>query len=89
MPRTDTATLIAALTQQVAALAASVAAMQPATSAPVTVTSAQPTEAAYTGKTCRDCGHEHKRPVREDLRARLADETACAIKGCVSVTCGR
>jgi hypothetical protein len=36
-----------------------------------------------TGKVCR-CGHEHSRAVVAAERPRLAHESACRIKGCVS-----
>ncbi len=80
MPRTT-------VSSRLDAIEAMLARLVPASAPVVTGTAAAPLYVApsplETGKTCR-CGHEHQRPVRSDLRARLASETACHIKACVS-----
>jgi hypothetical protein len=53
-------------------------------SSPAQASAEAPAQAvADNGKVCV-CGHEHKRPVRTADRHRLATETACQVKGCVS-----
>ena len=79
----DIAALAAAIVE---AMRASVDAPAPVASSPAQAQAAAPVyvrDDLGTGRVCR-CGHEHQRPVRSDLRARLATEAACHIKGCVS-----
>lgn len=83
--------LVAAL---VPALAQALAQAGAPASAPATASAAAPVYVAdprASGRECV-CGHAHKTAVVTAQRARLASETACKIKGCVSVpynTCGR
>lgn len=81
-------TKLAQSTLDAIAAAVAQALAQAAASAPVAPSAASGPAFDATGRTCV-CGHEHKRPVVASARERLASETACAIKGCVSTSCGR
>ena len=70
------------------AVAAAFAAMSAPAAAPASAASSSAAtpyvaDPLASGKLCR-CGHAHKRPVVLAERPRLARESACSIKGCVS-----